>query len=140
MIKKILKTLLLVMLFGGLVSTVITYALAWVNAPSEDDFYSITAVDIEKNTVQITKDGLNFECYLTGIRLKEGVDVEKYLGIKVCPEYKNSLKDFEGVFRGFLITEDDTVLQIKMRQNGDADRDENYPVTASYHREIRDCV
>lgn len=140
MIKKILKILLFTMLFGGLVSTVITYALAWINTPGEDDFYSITAVNVEKNTVQITKDGLNFECYLTGITLKEGIDVEKYLGIKVCPEYKNALKNFEGVFRGFLITEDDTVLQIKMRQNGDADRDENYPVTASYHREIRDCV
>lgn len=140
MIKKILKGLLLVMLFGGLISTVITYALAWINTPGEDDFYSITAVDVEKNTVQITKDGLSFECYLTGITLKEGIDVEKYLGIKVCPEYKNALKNFEGVFRGFLVTEDDTILQIKMRQNGDADRDENYPVTGSYHREIRDCV
>ena len=140
MIKKIIKGLLLTMLLGGLVSTVITWALAWINTPSQEDFYSITAVDIETNTVQITKDGLNFECYLTGIILKEDCDVEKYLGIKVCPEYKNSLKGFEGVFRGFLITEDDTVLQIQMRQNGDADRDENYPVTASYHREIRDCV
>ena len=119
----------------------ITYTLAWINTPGEDDFYSITAVDIENNTVQITKDGLSFECYLTGIILKEGADVEKYIGIKVCPEYKNSLKgEFEGVFRGFLVTEDDTILQIQMRQNGDANRDENYPVTAAYHREIRDCV
>ena len=140
MIKKILKTLLLIMLFGGLISTVITWALAWVNAPSEEDFYSITAVDIEANTVKITKDNESFECYLTGITLKEDIDVEKYLGVKVCPEYKNALKGFEGVFRGFLVMEDDTILQIKMRQNGDADRDENYPVTASYHREIRDCV
>lgn len=136
------KVLLIVLLVGTVLSaTLLPISLAQVKKASKNEMMTISSINVETNTVELSNSKETVEVYLLGVLLNPEADFSKYIGAEVYTRDDAAYgRTDSGLQQSYIMVENTGhVFQMDMIIDGAAYVDPDFRATAAWYDEYREC-